>query len=319
MIYLLLGPDDFSKKAYSKDLESLGGLDVATFFDDADEQGIVAASGGSLFGGGKVVKAYNFLSKGTYSDEFITRLKNASGTFIFIEDILDKRKAGNKKLLADKDITVKEFKIPSGDALKKWIIDRSKEHGLKISSHAIQAFMQRIGDGQGEFGKELYSLWQVDSELKKIKAYVGSREAGVDDVLLLVPENLEENVFKITNAIGDKDKKRTIKYLQEHMDRIPGDEKAKILSLSALLAEQFRSILIVQSLVEKGVSDAEAASLTGFSPGRIFIYKKISKNFKREKVLEALQKLEFLDEEMKTGNSPASLQLFMIIENVLRG
>ena len=71
-------------------------------------------------------------------------------------------------------------------------------------------------------------------------------------------------------------------------------------------------------MLERGAGDAEIASLTGFTPGRIFIYKKLSRSIDSKKLLAALKKIEALDVDLKTSNAPASLEFYMIIHGLMR-
>ena len=66
------------------------------------------------------------------------------------------------------------------------------------------------------------------------------------------------------------------------------------------------------------LSDKEISDITGYAPGRIFVYKKLASRFSEQKVLELLRKIELLDLEVKTSQGPASLQFFMIIEAAMK-
>jgi DNA polymerase III subunit delta len=316
MIYLLLGTDDFSKKECLQELENKEKLEKVELIDPSPEDLFSAGASASLFSSKRLIKAEGFFSKNDYDPEYVDKLSKSDSVFIFVEPSLDKRKTATKKLLADKNITVKEFKLPLGDNLKKWVISRCEKLGLKFGAGALDVFLQRIGAYGSEQSGEIYSLWQVDHELNKLVSFAQGKAVSTEDVKALVAENLEENVFRITNAIGDKNRALALKYLQEHIDRIPGDEKAKVISISALLADQLRNILIFQDM--QSAPDAEVISRTGFSPGRVFVFRKLARNIPKEKNLDALRKLEHLDEEVKTSSGPATLQFFMILEGMLR-
>ncbi len=316
MIYLLLGEDDFSKREFLLSLQSEKKLNTESFFDDAEAQQIInAANSGSLFGGQSLIKLYGIAEK--LNAEQWKQLKKSSNILVFIETTLDKRKSEVKQLLADKDIAIKEFNVPSGAEFKKWVLQRANKYNIDFEPRALEMFLQRLGIGQGNFGREIYDLWQAEMELLKLKAFAQNHKVSADTVQNLTAENLDENVFNITNAIGDRKKPVAVQLLTNYMDRFAGvDEKNKVISLSALLAEQFRGILMVKNMA--GKPDAEIAKVTGYNSGRLFVYKKIAGQFAIEKILEFLRKLELLDEETKTSSNPASLQFFMIIDSVLR-
>lgn len=314
MLYLLLGKDDFSKREFLNQLTEKEKLEFCSFAEGA-AAGEVAPTilDANLFGGKKLVKLVNFFSGGVGDESFIEKIQGTSNIVVFFEDKLDKRKSETKKILNNKNLKVLEFEIPAGAEFKKWVVERAKKYGLKLSGKALDVFLQRMGivtqEGfGGGYGDQIYSLWQADAELQKLKVFAGDDVVTEQNVLDLVSENVDENIFKITNAIGDKNKPLAVKYLTDYMDRFAGvDEKTKVITLSGLLAEQFRNILMVQGGVD-----------TGFAPGKMFVYKKLAGRFTKEKTFEALRKLELLDQEVKTTSGPAALQFFMIIDGVLK-
>ncbi len=354
MLYLLLGSDDFSKKEFIEGLKIKQSIKRAVVFDGSDL--VSVALSGDLFGGKQLIIVRDYFSgkaaaagresadtsmeSGDTSAEsgdayasaasaIIKAIKSAPNDVVFIEEKLDKRKSETKKILANKDLKVMEFAVPEGAEFKKWVSARAKIYGLAFAPGAMDVFMEKLigqqagagaGYGAPVFGSQLlYDLWQVDSELQKLKTFAGDKPVSARDVGALVSENIDDNIFKITNAIGDKNRALAVRYLTDYMDRFAGsDEKTKVISLSGLLAEQFRSILAFANLQERGKSESEIAEATGFAPGKMFVYKKLAKAFGSDKAQQTLRKLELLDEEIKTSQSPAALQFFMIIESAMR-
>jgi DNA polymerase-3 subunit delta len=323
MIYLLLGKDDFSKKEFISELKSKENLQSVDYFYDWDEQQILAAfNNASLFDKKKIVVVYDPFGKFDF-EAFLQKVLGsankapAANTLVFVQENLDRRKTETKKILQNKNLKVIEFEIPLGLNLRKWVEQRAKKINLKFEKSALDAFLQRIGI-ESERGEVNYDLWQVSAELDKLKTFVGERAVEVSDVSNLIAENINENIFKITNAIADKNRRVFIKLMDDYIEHeLSGDEKAKIISLSGILAEQFRGILIIQNFLAEKFSDSEILKLSGYSPGKLFIYKKIARNFEQQKIFDCLRKLELLDQEIKTSNSPAALQFFMIISSVM--
>jgi DNA polymerase-3 subunit delta len=317
MIYLLLGNDDFTKKGFLDGLLAKEKLEVVTLFEgDGVAKLVQAANDSNLFGGKKLVRAYEFFAKNLVDLGLLESMAKTSNIIVFIEEKLDKRKTETKKLLAEKNLKVLEFNTPAGLEFKNWLNAKIKDYDLKLSGKALDLFLLRIGFGVGDFGPPLYTLWQVDSELRKLSTFAGESPLTEKDIENLISENLEENVFAITNALGDRNQGAMVKAVTDYLDKLPGDEKAKVISLSALLAEQFRSILIIQDLSKQDISESEMSSLTGFTSGKLFVYKKLSGNFSNEKLRQALNRLEVLDQEVKTSTGPATLQMLMILNQV---
>jgi len=52
---------------------------------------------------------------------------------------------------------------------------------------------------------------------------------------------------------------------------------------------------------------------SGWKSGRVYIMKKIASRFSSAKILETMKKLEALDEELKTSQTPPRVLLDMIV------
>jgi len=320
MIYIFLGSDDFSKKEEIKTMQTKESAEIVSFFDYEPEMIRQAAMENTLFGGKKILCVNNYFSKG-FDSEILEQIFKSANDIVFMEEKLDKRKSETKKVLTNKNLKVIEFNIPEAADFVAWVKKQAKKYDLKFSGKAEELFLKRIGVSfsSSNYQAPLYDLWQADSELRKLKSFAGTESVSEKDILDLVSENTDDDIFKITNAIGDKDRVKATKYLVEYMDKYAGsDEKTKIIGLSGLLSEQFRNILVFQKFSSQRLPDKEISDITGYAPGRIFVYKKLASRFTEQKVLELLKKIELLDLEVKTSQGPASLQFFMIIESAMK-
>jgi DNA polymerase III delta subunit len=90
------------------------------------------------------------------------------------------------------------------------------------------------------------------------------------------------------------------------------DDKAKSIQLNALLAEQFRNILMIQDFQKQRIPDAVILSKTGWKSGRLFVIKKLASKFKTAQLMSVLNKLEHLDIELKTSGIPGQVILQLI-------
>lgn len=318
MIYLFLGKDGFSKQRAIAELQDVapGSERVVLDAPETERDVLREASGASLFSSKKLVVVRGALAK-LDAVALVDALAGTTDTVVFDEESLDKRKKETKALLADSRITVREFAVPSGPAFDSWISARSKEYGFSFAPGVTRHFAERLGD-DGRTDTD-YNLFQADSELKKLAAYADGEVITRADVDALIAESYDQDIFIVTNAIADRKQSAAMKAISDFLERVPGaDEKSKIINLSAILAEQLRGMYAFGSLVTRGAGDAEIAEATGFTPGRIFVYKKLSKSFSAPALREALRKFEALDAEVKTSTGPASLQFYMIIQGLMR-
>lgn len=324
MIFLLLGSDDFSKKEFTADLQHKENAETVSFYEFSNMSEVLnAILNENLFSKRKLVKLYDFFAAGVLEGEeleaFLTKISKSLNTVLLIEQKLDKRKSETKKLFVNKNLKILEFEMPETAEFQKWVSERSKKYKLVFGPGALDLFVQRMAIEKGDFGGPVFDLWQADSEMRKLAAFSGGNAVTAEQLRDLVAENTDENIFKITNAIGDKNKELATKYLMDYMDRFPGtDEKTKVIGLSGLLSDQLRGILLLQALLVSGVSSEKITEQTGFSSGRIFIFKKLAQRFTQAKLLEALKKMELLDQEIKTSQGPAALQFFMILDSFMK-
>ena len=229
MIYLLLGQDSFGKKEFIEQLRSKNKAELLVLLSPDILEIERAANEQNLFAAKKIIIISDLLDKVDFA-QLLEKIKNSKEDIVFQQESLDKRKTETKKILADKNLNVFEFEIPSGVELVAWVRQKSQQIDLKFEPDALNVFLERIGANQGGFGEPAYDLWQVNSELQKLKIFAAEKPVNAEDIRQLVAENIDEDIFKITNAIADQNKNLTVKYLTDYIDRIPGnDEKSKII------------------------------------------------------------------------------------------
>lgn len=325
MLYLLLGPDGFSKKEYIKDLSAEKKAETVYFNDEENLPALEDLTQQDLFSLPKAFVLKNLLGKFVSpgdAEKFI-----ASKNYIFfLEAKLDKRSSENKKLLANKNAIVKQFDLPHGAKLNAWIEQRTKFYNGQISSAAVETLATALGRDEAKetkFGgkvvevEEVYNLWQADSELQKLLAFANGKEITPAEVKELVVQNGEVDVFDLTNAIADNQKQKAWELLAGFLSGKTGaDEKGAIIQLNALLAEQFRNVAAVQDFLANKKTEAQILELTGWKSGRLFVIKKIAGKFSAKKVLDFLKKLSALDEEIKTSSTPPRVLLDLIISQL---
>ena len=326
MLYLYLGADDFTKKQKIDSLVKEKRAELVVFGEGDETPKVQDLIATDLFSKPKVfvLSLPPPLGEGKGEGVLIIDKLILSSNHIVISTIsLDKRKKENKDILLNKKIIVKEFILPHGQELDKWILERVLLLGGKMSKDAANQLAVRLGRDEAKetkFGgkvvstEEVFSLWQADSEIKKLIAYSGGREITKEDVSELVSENGEVDALQITNALADKNKELSFLLIQKFLkEQTASDEKGSIIQLNALLSEQFRNVAITQDFANRKTNEAEILEKTGWKSGRLFVMKKISDRFDQAKVVETLSKLASLDEEIKTSQMPPRVLLELIL------
>lgn len=320
MIYLLHGADDYSKNQFLHELLARFQLPVEYFNSDAVPKLDIFQTF-DLFGGNKVFVVRDSL-KELFDDRGQKVLMASPHTVIFIEGPLDKRLTLTKAILKDAHVTSKEFSLPDPGVLPSWVISKVEALGATMSMQTAKQLLDRLGISivpTKSFVPQIYSLQQISTELEKLAIYADGKEIVFEDVLQLVPEKIESQAFDIVNALASKDRQKVIVACNSFFGGAEGgDDKSKLIQLNSLLAEQLRAIAIVQGYESSRSLDAEILTATGWKPGRLFMVRKTAQYFSGSQVLETLEKLENLDVELKTSNTPPRVLLDLILAPLLQ-
>lgn len=327
MLTILLGPDDFGKRQHVRAAAEKSKAAVGVFyFPDPDVQ-VRQLAGGDLFSGPLVYALVGAVAASAIGPEEAAALSRGSNQVFCLEEKLDRRKDQVKQLLKVPGVTVSEFPLPHGSELNRWLKTRAGELKVSLEPQAVEALAVRLG--RDEFTEtraggrvisvtETYSLWQADSELKKLAAYSGGRTVTAEDVERLVPENLVADTLKLANAVADRQRGLAFSLVDRFLSEgQASDEKARIIQLNALLAEQFRNVLAVQDFAARRVPEQEVLKVTGWRSGRLFVLRKVASRFTVERVRELLDKLQHLDLELKSSSMPPRVLLDMILVRLL--
>lgn len=83
-------------------------------------------------------------------------------------------------------ISVREFPMPRGAAINRWIQERVKDKGGDIDNSAVARLVYVIGS----------DTWALDSEIEKLVLYAADREINRNDIDLLTTDNHQDSIFK---------------------------------------------------------------------------------------------------------------------------
>ena len=196
----------------------------------------------------KLVVIESFLKKkGIKLEEaavFLRQDKIPGGTIVVFweEGSPDERTAIFK--LLNKPEYAQKFDALSPIKLNQWILQRVKECGIEIEKKAALFLADLIGP----------DLWQMAGEIEKLAAYCrrekrDAKERGVitpADIGLLVRGKFDENIFDLTDALGNKNQRLVFKILNEQIEA--GLKESYIFSM---LVRQLRILFQVKEIVEK--------------------------------------------------------------------
>ena len=211
-------------------------------------------------------------------------------------------KTVNSNSLIYKKIS-KYFKIEKFDKLsqndfEKLVRDDLKNNSVNISKDALDLLLSRLDNDVEKYKNELNKLLTYGSELD------------YQDIDYLINQPIENDIFKLTNAINQNDLAASLKVYRDLLT----NNKNDVLSIIGLLASQYRSMAQVKLLSQLGYNNAQIASKLNVSAGSVYYKLRDSLNLSAKELMNKLNQLAILDESIKSGlTEPVSgLELFII-------
>ena len=198
--------------------------------------------------------------------------------------------------------TVRAFPLPAKESMTKWAQKRAALYGGEITPAAALALVTAVGydprpsdrDRTPEQGNKLR---QLDQEIQKLLAHANwSRPVTPEDVALLVSEALQGDLFGMVDALAAGNGKRAL----VEMHRLIDQGKSP-LELFGMIVRQFRLMIEIKELAERGVTGQAAAERLSLHP---FVADKTGKQAQAFSMaqLEAIYRhLLDIDVQIKTG------------------
>ncbi len=144
-----------------------------------------------------------------------------------------------------------EFSPLEGSKLLNWIKSEVARIGGKITSGAINMLLVNCGN----------DLWQIINEVSKLVAYKNKEVITEDDVKNMVSKKFDDNIFNLVDAIGSKNPKLALKYLDEQIEN--GVDANYLL---AMIVYQFRNLVFVKLMDEEGIPMKSMGSTAKMHP-----------------------------------------------------
>ena len=211
-------------------------------------------------------------------------------------------KTVNSNSLIYKKIS-KYFKIEKFDKLsqndfEKFVRDDLKTNSVNISKDALDLLLSRLDNDVEKYKNELNKLLTYGCELD------------YQDIDYLINQPIENDIFKLTNAINQNDLAASLKVYRDLLT----NNKNDVLSIIGLLASQYRSMSQVKLLSQLGYNNAQIAAKLNVSAGSVYYKLRDSLNLSAKELMNKLNQLAILDESIKSGlTEPVSgLELFII-------
>lgn len=307
MIYLLYGDEDYlineevarlKQKFKEHPSEQFEAISAANLFENLKTPG--------LFSANRLVLVYNFdLQDDEEVLATLAKTLDPNIELVFVSpQNLDKRKKGYKAIAPFAEM--KEFKSYTDweiTELVSWLIEQINSQSKKISRKNAELLVEICG-------KNLMSLI---NEVKKIITYIGESDEIKEEDILLLASQKDIHVFAFVDALREKNIKKSLQLMEAVLR-----DRASTVQLVSLIASQFRSMLGVKVLQQKGLDQYAIAKRMQY--GTFYIKKLLqsSSKFTLERLRAILELLYSSDLSLKRGESEQVL-LPLLVEDICCG
>ena len=257
----------------------------------------------SMFAETKLIIIKNVFSGKNFQEDFLEEVKHLESlkdvVVIYEENEVDQRLKLFKVLL--KECKNQEFSLLDNKGLKSWAQKEIEAQKGKINNDALDLLLNYVGS----------DLWQLSGELQKLVNFSNGKVINKQSVELLVRPNLSVDIFKTIDALAEKNKRQAITLLHKHLD-----SGEKPLYLLSMIAYQFKNLLMVKELQEKGMMYASIIKKSGLHP---FVVKKsyfLCRQFSFLELKKIYQKIFSIDSDIKTGKVEAETALDLLVAGI---
>ena len=193
---------------------------------------------------------------------------------------------------------IREFTLPRGGAMIRWIMDQAQSKGGSFTPHAAAQLAELVGDNP-----RLASM-----EIEKLLAYVNySRPVEIDDievVTVLIPEG---DIFAMVDALVTQDGKKAMGMLQRLF------ETQDPASIFGMVVRQFRLMILARDVMDRGGNPAdlirEYKVKTKLHPYLAEKSFQQARHFDKAVLESVYHRLLEIDEAVKTGRVQGDLAL----------
>ena len=214
---------------------------------------------------------------------------------IVADDGIDERKKSVKELRSL--LKFEEFKPLDEMDRKQYVTGFIKKNSINISDTAKSYLLSILPN----------DMRAIQGELEKLALYDGVVDESI--IRMLVARPLEDDVFKLVNAVVSRNMKQALLIWQDFL--VLNKEP---LALIGALASQFRFCYQVSALKLEGYSEHEIASKLECKPYRVTKTMESIRSASPDRFLRYLNELSILDTGIKSGKIDKKLgfELFLL-------
>lgn len=196
-----------------------------------------------------------------------------------------------------------EAKELKGKNLIDWLINLAEEKGKILSEENAQVMVDIVGENRS----------MLEVQMEKLFVFLDKEEITIESIQQVLSELKQFNIFDLQNAIGLKDKVKSLTVAYNLLDN--GAEQTFII---AMLTKYFTGLAKIPELKSKNIPDAEAARIVGTHPFYYRNYAKARTLFSDQKLVEVFRALLKADVTIKTTSSDNKTIVAILINEILQ-
>lgn len=221
------------------------------------------------------------------SPELADYLKEMPDTtsMIFIESEVDKR----GKLYKAVQTKGRAIELGRQDeaTLIRWVAGSIKRENKSVSENTVRYFLSKVGT----------DMENIQKELEKLFCYAMDKDSiTTEDVEAICTTQITNQIFDMVNAVADKQQKKALQYYYDLLAL-----KEPPMRILFLLARQFKLLLEVKVMDQKGYGRKEIAEKTGINPFVVGKYQMQAKAFHTMELRSIIDDSVETEESVKTG------------------
>lgn len=311
MIYFIFGEDSYRSKEKLQEIilgykeKHKSGLNL--LYIDAKEKKFsdfyCNFKINSMFDEKKLIILSNVFSAKDFQEDFLENVETMENlkdiVVVYENEKVDERTKLFKSL--QKKVKSQEFNFLQPVMLKKWVLQKFENNKVKIDFDALDLLVEFVKNNP----------WRMVNEINKLSNYKKNSVIKKEDILLQIKPSIENDIFKTIDALASKNKKQALSLLHKHLEN--GDNALYLLTM---IAYQFRNLLIVKELSDKGIPYPTLVKSSGLNP---FVVRKISylcNDFSMQELKKIYQKIFQADADIKTGKVDAETSLDLLLAEI---
>lgn len=305
-IYLLYGEEAYLKKQYKEKMQGAMVTDGDTmnysYFEGKSinvNEVIDLAETMPFFAERRLIVLEDTGLFKSSSPELAEYIKDMPDTtyMIFVESEVDKRSKLYKAVQSKGRVV--ELGRQDEATLIRWVAGNIKREGKSVSENTIRYMLSKVGT----------DMENIQKELEKLCCYAMDRDSiTIEDVEAICTTQITNQIFDMVNAVADKEQKKALQYYYDLLAL-----KEPPMRILFLLARQFKLLMEVKDMDQKGYGRKEIAEKTGINPFVVGKYQTQAKAFQTRELRSIIEDSVETEECVKTGKLTDTLAVELFI------